>query len=209
MNKKILISIIIFIILGGIYYHLQSGDKIGNIRLKDIVQGEDLVSVDEAKIITENYLDVVAPDEKIVLNETIDTWYSLDGLPTAYIFYGKTKDNENAYLAISAIKTIRPFYCGGLGSSPQARYDQILKTQSYKERRYLFFGNPMCVPFLELRNDQEVEIYYLFGSRGVPNVSTISKKHILSVQKKFYDFIQKSNNDDFGKESRDIWNKNN
>lgn len=210
-NLNIILVLVVIVLLGTTGYFIfvknpLSTPKIS--QLKEIVDSKDLVSIDEARKIADNYLDLVpdSKNSKIILNEEMDTWYSLDGLTTAYIFYGKTEGGKNAYLAIAGLKTIRPYWCGS-SISPDSIYQQILKTSSYKEKRYLYLGSPVCVPFLELTSNSDQKSYYLFALNGEPSVTAISERRLIDTQSNFYNFVSKSNTNDFGRESREIWTK--
>ena len=180
MNQKGNFLIAIILIIIGIYWWQEFP------RVPLPIPKEDLISIEEAKTKAQKYLSRAVLNKTITLNDKINTWYSVEGLPIAYIFYGKTEDERDSFLVISALKKIPiPFYCGGSGISPEDRYDEFLETHSYQDKRYLFFGNPMCIPYLELTGNNGQKSYYLFGLSGAPNVSRVSKKFMFEQQEWF------------------------
>ena len=197
MNQKGNLSIVIILIIagilsvaGGIYWWQEFP------AVPPPIPKEHLILIEEAKTKAQEYLSVVVFEATITLDDKMNTWYSIEGSPMGYIFYGKTEDNRDSFLVISALKKMpSPYYCGGSGVLPEARYDEFLKTHSYRDKRYLFFGNPMCIPYLELTGNNGQKSYYLFGLSGTPSVSKVSKKFMFEEQKIFLKHYLKNQKD--------------
>ncbi len=210
MNKKIILIIggaIMIAIIGLGYFQFTENIPEETEIFCEKIQEEDRVSIEEAKRIVQNYLDMAVYNEKLILNDKIDMWYSLDESPAAYVFYGETENGTEGYIVISALKIFRPNLCASSGS-PYSAYESILEDSDYEEIRYLYFASPHCIPFLELTNNKAKKSYYMFAPHGTLSVDSISGKTMKNIEKEFCNFISKSNESDFGQESREIWENN-